>query len=141
MVTDTNIRSTLRIRHIVAAAVIIGVLVGTHLLLVRLESGSDRSDYKKVATEFISSHPIIAQKMGKVTNLSHAGVGGAAGPLSHNVYKVTGEERSGVMHITLERDTDGQWSVRQAMLTMDGRVFGIPVRRTDGGKPVNLFSK
>ncbi|HDY87291.1 MAG TPA: hypothetical protein ENH82_04140 [bacterium] len=92
----------------------------------------DRSDYAFVAENFISKSGFIANKIGKVTSVSHVGKGGASGGKSFNVFKVRGEERAAVCNLTVTRSPDGQWYVTSADIAYGGKNLKIPVKRSEG---------
>jgi len=103
------------------------------------KSGIDRSDYKKVAEHFINENPLIAKNIGKVQKVSHIGAGGGAGSVSHNVYNIIGENKSGVCNIELRKKEGNLWYVTAAILTVEGSQFKLPVKMDRKGKPIKIF--
>jgi len=99
-----------------------------------LTSGVNREDYRAVAEDFIKTSGFIAHEIGKVTEISHIGKGGATGKESYNVYKVRGEETTGVINLTLTRDNEDRWFVTSADLSTGGKVFTVPIKRSEGKK-------
>ena len=102
-------------------------------------SGIDRSDYKKVAENFINENPVIANKIGKVQKVSHIGAGGGAGSVSYNVYNIIGEDKSGVCNIELGKEEDNLWYVTSAILTVEGAQYKLPVKMNRKGNPIKIF--
>ena len=97
-------------------------------------SEENREDYKVVAENFIKTSGFIANKLGKVTDMSHIGKGGSSGKQSYNVYKVRGEYTNGIMNLTLTRDSEHRWFVTSADLATGGKVFSVPIKRSEGEK-------
>ena len=93
-----------------------------------------RDDYKVVAENFIKKSGFIANKLGKATNISHIGKGGSSGKKSYNVYKVRGKDASGIINLTLTRDSERRWFVTYADLATGGKVFTVPIKRSKGEK-------
>ncbi len=94
----------------------------------------DRSDYKVVAEDFIKTSVFVANKLGKVTELSHIGKGGSSENTSYNVFKARGQENVGIINITLTRDIENNWFVTYADLATGGKVFSIPIKTSEGSK-------
>ncbi len=94
----------------------------------------DRSDYQTVGQEFIMRSGFIAQRLGKISSLSHVGKGGEGGRESYNVYRVIGEDGTGVVTLTVTRDDSDDWYVTSADLSLSGRTLEIPVKRSAGEK-------
>ena len=99
-----------------------------------LTSEVNREDYRDVAENFIKTSGFIAHEIGKLTEISHIGKGGATGKESYNVYKVRGDETSGVINLTLTRDNEDKWFVTFADLSTGGKVFTVPIKRSEGEK-------
>ncbi len=91
----------------------------------------DETDYKAVARDFLETNALIARKIGKVTAIDHFGVGGADGSRSYNVYRIRSDSVHAVCHITLSRDDKLRWTVEQAIMTVDGEDYKLPVKRYD----------
>ena len=94
----------------------------------------DRSDYKTVSEEFVRRSGFVTKRVGKISSLSHVGRGGASGRESYNVFRVIGEDETGVINITVTRDESDDWYVTSADLSIKGRVLEIPVKRSSGDK-------
>ncbi len=109
----------------------------------------DPTDYKAVAYDFLQKNALIGRKIGKVTRIDHFGVGGGNGQISYNVFRITGTMISGgsqdrfssqianqtetvtnaVCHVTLKRDDKMHWTVQQAIMSVEGQDYKLPVQR------------
>ena len=137
IITDLiKLVTSLKTRKILFFAVLFVVL---NIFNCMCKSGIDRSDYKKVAENFINENPVIAKNIGKVQKVSHIGPGGGAGSVSYNVYNVIGENKSGVCNIELRKKEDKLWYVSSAMLTVEGAQLKLPVKMDRKGKPIKIF--
>ena len=130
-----NISSPTKVLILAIVTVIIVILIlnaewfGN--LLVREE---DRSDYAVVATNFINKNGFIANKLGKVTDLSHVGDGGAGGGVSYNVFRVSGTDNKGICYVNLAQDSEDQWYITSSDIFFDGKTLSVPVKRSQGIK-------
>lgn len=128
------------LKQIVLLTVIV-LSVGVVLLMVtknRIGQTVDETDYRAVAEYYVKNNPIIARELGRVSRISQVGDGGSAG-VSHNVYRVTGTDLSGVCYISLTRDDDNTWYVSNAHLSVEGRDFKLPVRGAGKGRKIKVF--
>ena len=144
--------SSIKIRHV---AVTVAIIIGFYYLstLSGLHSNVDRTDYKAVAMHFINTNPTIANKLGRVTSVSHIGAGGSAGKNSYNVYNLkgvvergigvkeadVGKKRSGVCYVTLSKDDERLWDVTSASLMIGGAEHKIPVTRSAEKRNIKVF--
>ena len=128
--------TTLKTRKFLIFAFVIAVLT-----VFNCERGKriDRTDYKKVAKNFIFENPVIANKIGKVQKVSHIGAGGGAGVVSYNVYNIIGKDKSGVCNIELGKKEDNLWYVTSATLTVEGAQYKLPVKMERKGEPIKIF--
>jgi len=91
-------------------------------------------DYESIAEQFITKNIYIGKKLGKIIDVYHYGKGGTSGDQSFNAFSVRGAEKTGVCHITLTKDNEEMWYVSNARLSVDGRIYEIPVKRSVGMK-------
>ena len=131
--------ASIKVRHIVIIAGIIIGLYALHKFGELREPVIDRTNYKVVAENFITKNATIAQKLGKITSLSHVGAGGSSGKESHNVYRVRGETATGVCYITLNKNKEGLWAVKTVTLMVHGAEYSIPVIRSAEEREIRLF--
>ena len=123
----------LMILGVVIATMVIVLLNADRITSIRfIGADIDRSNYAFVAEHFIRSNGFIANKIGKITSLSHIGKGGESGGKSFNVFKVRGEERTAVCNLTVTRNANGQWYVTSADIAFGGKNLKIPVKRSEG---------
>ncbi len=108
-------------------------------ILRGLRTTVDSTDYLTVAERFITGNTIIARKIGRVERLDLFGDGGDAGRVSYNVYRVTGEKMNAVCHVTLTREDRVNWKVTEAVLTVEGADYKIPVQKAEPGKRFRFF--
>lgn len=125
-------------RHLLGVLIIVGALFGLQYLSKLAIDNVDRSDYRAVADQYIRKNAVIAKVLGKVSSVSHIGIGGDAGDASYNSFSIRGENQSGVCYCTLTRDENGRWYVTAATLTSAGREYSLPVKRT-GTVPFKVF--
>ena len=131
--------ASIKMKHIAAFILIVIVLYIIQSLGGLRDFNIDRTNYKTVAEKFITDSPAIAQKLGKVTSISHIGVGGSTGKVSHNAFSVKGEMKSGVCYITLNKDNEGLWWVDSVTLLLEGSEYSIPVKRSQGRGKFKIF--
>jgi len=124
--------------HFVIIAAIVGGIIGLHKLSGLSLSSIDRTDYKAVAVNFIESNATVANKLGKIKSYSLIGTGGTRSP-SYNVFNVRGENRSGMMQLTLKKNGEGLWYVTEASLSFGGSEYSIPISRSDESRSIKLF--
>ena len=122
--------------QIVALTIVIMfiIILSAKWFISRRFPEENRDDYKVVAENFIKKSGFIANKLGKMTNISHIGKGGSSGKKSYNVYKLRGNDASGTITLTLTRDSERRWFVTTADLATGGRVFTVPIKRSEGEK-------
>jgi hypothetical protein len=99
----------------------------------------DPYNYKSVAAHFVVENAVIAKKLGKIMRFSIVGDGGGGGKVSYNVYRLYGEEGTGVCEFTLTKDTNGKWTVTNAFLTAGGVEFKLPIKGLKGRKGFKIF--
>ena len=130
----------IKVRHIIAIIAVIILLFAVNMVsgLMRLR-GVERTNYEEVAENYIMNNTAIGQKLGNVISFTHYGVGGSSGKESYNVYKVNGENKSGVCHITLNKDSEELWTVKDATLLVDGSEYSLPVQRSGVLERFNFF--
>ncbi len=122
--------------QIVALTIVIMIIIimsAKWFITLRIPE-ENRDDYKVVAETFIMKSGFIANKLGKITNISHIGKGGSSGKKSYNVYKLRGKDASGNITLTLTRDSERRWFVTSADLASGGRVLTVPIKRSEGEK-------
>lgn len=122
-----------RIVIILSVAILLIVLNLDKISGVRSHS-IDRSDYAAVAIEFIKSSGFIGQRLGKVQSVSHFGKGGSGGKESYNVFRIVGNDRAGILNMTLTKNDEGEWFVKTADLSVSGSEYEVPVTRSEGDK-------
>ena len=128
------------LKQIILLTVVVAI-VGVLLLMVvinRRGQDVDGTDYHAVAEHFIRKNPIIARELGRVSRISQVGDGGSAG-VSHNVYRITGSDLSGVCYVSLTREDDNTWYVSNAHLSVEGRDLKLPVRGSGKGRKIKVF--
>ena len=128
------------IKQIILLTVIVAITGALLMLVVINRHGQDvvETDYRAVAEHFIRENPIIARELGRVSRISQVGDGGSAG-VSHNVYRITGSELSGVCYVSLTRQDDNTWYVSNAHLSVEGRDLKLPVRGSGKGRKIKVF--
>ncbi len=99
----------------------------------------DTTDYKAVAVDFLETNALIARKIGKVSNIDHFGVGGTDGDRSYNVYRIRSDSVNAVCHITLTRDDKSRWAIEQAIMTVGGQDYKLPVKRYELKRSLKLW--
>jgi len=120
---------SLKLRHVwILIAIVAGLFLVYKVGELNVDMG-DRTNYKKVAEQFVRENAVIANKIGKVRSLSHIGVGGGAGNASYNVYNVKAEDGTGVCYVNLAKDAEGNWSVTSAIIMIGGAEYNIPISR------------
>ena len=129
----TQLKKTVRSlgpKHLLGLLIVVAILMGLqHLSKLSLDN-VDRTDYKLVADQYIRKNAVIAKMLGKVSSVSHIGVGGEAGSVSYNTFSIRGADALGVCYCTLERNANGSWYVAEATLTTGGHEYSLPVKRT-----------
>lgn len=124
---------TLRNIAILLILVIVVILNYDRINVIRSDP-IDRTDYQEVGTRFLTANGFIANKLGKVTRVSHIGKGGGGGKESYNVFRLVGTDRSGIINMTLTKNDEGKWYVSACELTTSGSTYEVPVSRSAGDK-------
>ncbi len=119
---------------VILIGTVVVIAIGSGLISSLRPTEVDRKDYTVVGENFIKESGFIANKLGKARDISHVGKGGASGKKSYNVYKVRGEDAVGVINLTLTRDSEYRWFVTFADLSTGGKVFTVPIKRSEGEK-------
>jgi hypothetical protein len=115
-------------------AIVVVIVMGLSFIGKLRITEIDRKDYTVVGETFIKESSYIAQKLGKVKKISHVGKGGESGRESYNVYRLQGADDTGVCDLTLTRDSEDNWYVTSAILSIGGKTFGVPIKRSEGDK-------
>jgi len=126
--------SKLIIIGIVTVSMVFLLLNVDRITSISFKEKVDRSNYAVVAQNFVRKNGFIANKIGKVVNLSHVGKGGKSGGKSFNVFKVSGEESNAICNVTVEMDENEEWFVTSADILIKGKTFTVPVKRSAGDK-------
>ncbi|MFC1541313.1 hypothetical protein ACFL50_02550 [Candidatus Latescibacterota bacterium] len=123
-------------KKVIAGTVIVTAsLITFSVLISMIDFGEvDRKDYAKVGETFIRESGFIANKIGKVTRISHFGKGGRSGKESNNVYKVRGTDDTGICTLVISRDSNDDWYVTSADIAFSGKTLTVPIKRSEGEK-------
>lgn len=117
-----------------AISIVVVVVIIAQLISIFRNSDEDRKNYAVVAETFIRKSGFIANKLGKIEGVSHIGKGGGGGRVSYNVFRLRGEDATGVCNMTLNKDDESDWFVTNADLRIKGKEFVIPIKRSTGNK-------
>jgi hypothetical protein len=120
-----------------AAAAAIMILFVVLLLLntdMRGQGKLDRTDYLAVSESFIRNNVYIGGKIGKVTDMTHSGIGGDSGRESFNVFRLVGTDSEGILYLTVKKDEQGIWNPSEATLSVNGILMEVPFSRSTGEK-------
>ena len=128
-----DLRRNWKIIAKVASVMVVGMIIAQFVSKLRI-SDIDRKDYSFVAETFIRKNGFIAKNLGKVGGVSHIGKGGGGGKVSYNVFRVRGEDSSGVCNMTLNKDDENDWFVTYAEILVRGKELVVPIKRSEGDK-------
>lgn len=94
----------------------------------------DRTDHRAVAIHYVTKNGFIAKRIGKVERHSYFADGGGGGKTSFSVFRLYGEDKTGVCELTLHKNEKGEWFVTSALLTAEGTEYKIPIKRSGNRK-------
>ncbi|MCE5248939.1 hypothetical protein LLG96_01835 [bacterium] len=99
----------------------------------------DPYNYQSVGLHFTYETGAIVRRLGKIERHEVVGDGGGSGRVSFNVYKLYGTENIGVCEFTLSRQKDDTWVATDALLTIKGMEYRIPMKGLKARKVLKIF--